>query len=69
MNVDASLKASAQLAEGAQPSMGALNHPAMAPEAVIALDPLAGDAIPDSSAFEVSTCSSPSRETLQQGIL
>lgn len=57
MNVNATLEASAQLAEGGQPGMGALNDPAMAAQAVIALDPLAGDAILDACAFEVSTAS------------
>ncbi|MER0784348.1 hypothetical protein AAA534_16620 [Pseudomonas aeruginosa] len=37
--------------------MRALNRPAMAPEAVIALDPLACDVILDSSTFELRTAS------------
>ena len=55
MNVDVALEAGAQLAKGRQPGMGALDDPAVAPEPVIALDALAGDAILDASAFEVGT--------------
>ncbi|TDN42518.1 hypothetical protein C7389_1493 [Azoarcus indigens] len=57
MNVDAPLEASMQLAECGQPSVGTLNDPAMTPEAVIALDTLACDAIFDASAREVSAAS------------
>jgi len=57
MNVDATLEAGAQLPEGSQPGVSALDHPAVAPEPIIALDASAGDAIFDASALEVSTAS------------
>jgi len=57
MNVDTTLEASTQLAEGRQPRVSALNHPAVAPESIIALDALASDAITDSAAPEVSVAS------------
>lgn len=43
MNVDAALKASTQLAEGSQPGVRALDHPAMTPEPIIALDAAPGN--------------------------
>ncbi|MNY70040.1 hypothetical protein D3C86_2080900 [compost metagenome] len=43
MNIDAVLKASAQLAEGSQPGVRALDHPAITPEPVIALDAASGN--------------------------
>lgn len=55
MNVDATLETGAQLAR--KPGMRALDHPAVAPEPVIALDALAGDAILDTSVLEVGTAS------------
>ena len=54
MNVNAALKAGTQLAEGCQPSVGALNYPPMASESVIALDASAGDTILNTAALEVS---------------
>ena len=57
MNVDATPETGAQLAKGRQPGMRALDHPAVAPEPVIALDALAGDAILDASVLEVGTAS------------
>lgn len=49
MNVNAPLKASAKLAEGCEPGVGALNDPAMAPKPIIALDAFAGDAVLDTA--------------------
>jgi hypothetical protein len=57
MNIDAALESGAQLAEGSQPGVGALDHPAVAPEPIIALDAPAGDAILDPAAFEMGTAS------------
>lgn len=57
MNVNATLEAGAQLAEGSQPGMSALDHPAVPPEPIVALDAPAGDAILDPSAFEMSMAS------------
>lgn len=57
MNVDATLESGTQLAKGSQPGVSALDHPAVAPEPIIALDALAGDAILDASALEMSTAS------------
>lgn len=54
MSLDATLEADAQLAEGSQPGVRALDHPAVAAESVIALDAFAGDAILDAAALEVS---------------
>jgi len=51
--MNASLETHAQLAEGGQPSMRALDHPAMAPESVVALDTPAGDPILDAPAPEM----------------
>lgn len=53
--LDAALETDAQLSEGGQPSMGALDHPAMTPEPIIALDTLAGDAALDAATPEVCT--------------
>ena len=57
MNVDATLESGAQLAEGCQPRVRALDHPAVAPEPIIALDASAGDAILDPAAFEMGAAS------------
>jgi len=57
MNIDATLEACTQLAEGSQPGVSALDDPAVATEPIIALDASAGDAILDASALEVSTAS------------
>jgi len=57
MNVGATLEAGAQLAEGRQPGVSALDHPAVAPEPIIAFDASAGDAILDPAAFEMGTAS------------
>ena len=57
MNVDATLEAGAQLAEGSQPGVSALDHPALAPEPIIVFDASAGDAILDPAAFEMGTAS------------
>lgn len=57
MNVDATLEAGTQLAEGSQPGVRALHHPTVATEPIIALDALAGDTILDASALEVSMAS------------
>jgi hypothetical protein len=54
MNVNAALKAGTQLAEGCQPSVGALNYPPMTSESVIALDASASDTILNAAALEVS---------------
>lgn len=50
VNIDATLKASAQFAKGGEPSMCAFDHPAMAPKLLIALHALAGDAALDALA-------------------
>lgn len=55
MNIDATFKSDAQLAEGGQPGVRALDHPAVAPEPVIALDTSTGDAIPNAAALEMAT--------------
>lgn len=55
MNVNAALEASAQLAEGCEPGVRALDDPAVAPESIIALDTFAGDAVLDTAAFEMGT--------------
>lgn len=57
MNVDAMLESGAQLAEGSQPRVSTLDHPAMATEPIIALDASAGDAILDASALEMGAAS------------
>mgnify|MGYP003617906766 FL=1 len=43
VNIDPAFEASTQLAEGCQPGVCALNHPAMTPEPVIALDATPGN--------------------------
>ena len=53
MNVDAALEAGTQLAEGCQPRVSALNHPAVASESVIALNTSAGNTILDNAALKV----------------
>lgn len=53
MNVNATLEAGTQLAEGSQPGVGALDHPVVAPETIIALNALASDAILDPAALEM----------------
>ena len=57
MNVNTTLEAGAQLAEGSQPGVSALDHPAVTPQPIIALDALAGDAILDASTLEMSMAS------------
>lgn len=57
MNVDAPLEASAQLAEGGQPGVCALDDPAMAPKSVVALNAFAGDAVLDATSLEVRVAS------------
>lgn len=49
MGGDAALEAHPELAEGGQPRMRALDHPAMTAQALLALDALAGDAHPDAT--------------------
>ena len=53
MSLDAALEAHTQLAECCQPSMRSLNHPAVTPEPVIALDAPAGNAILNAMALEM----------------
>lgn len=53
MNVDAALEASTQLAEGSQPGVRALDHPAMTPEPVIALDTTPGNTRRDAQLAQV----------------
>jgi len=53
MSLDAALEAHTQLAEGRQPRMRALDHPSMATEPVVALDPSARDPVLDASALDV----------------
>lgn len=57
MHVDAALESGSQLAKGSEPSMGALDHPPMAPEPVIALDAFAGNTILNTAALEVGAAS------------
>ena len=47
MGRDAALEADPELAEGRQPRMRALDHPAMTAQTLLALDALAGDTHPD----------------------
>lgn len=47
MSVDVALEANAQLAKSSQPGMGALDHPTMAAQPVIAFNPPTGDAVLD----------------------
>ena len=53
MSLDASLEAHTQLAECCQPSVRSLDHPAVAPEPVIALDAPASDAVLNAMALEM----------------
>ena len=53
MNVDAALKANAQLAKSCQPCMGALNDPAVAPQALAALNAAPGDAVCNASGLQM----------------
>jgi hypothetical protein len=53
MNINAALKAGTQLAKGGQPRVRALNHPAVPPKSVIALDASAGDTVPNTETLEV----------------
>ncbi len=53
MDVDAPLEADAQLAHSGEPGMRALDHPAMPPQSVVALDPLASDACGDAPMLEM----------------
>lgn len=53
MSLDGALKAYAQLAEGREPRMCALHHPAVTPEAIIALNASASDAILDAPTLDV----------------
>lgn len=54
MNIDAALKAGAQLAEGCEPGVRALDDPAVAAEPIIAFNSFAGDAFLDTAAFEMN---------------
>ncbi len=53
MSLDAALEAHTQLAECCQPSVRSLDHPAMTPEPVVALDAPAGDAVLNATALEM----------------
>ena len=53
MSLDAALEAHTQLAECCQPSVRSLDHPAVTPEPVIALDAPAGDAVLNATALEM----------------
>lgn len=55
MSQHASLEADAQLAEGAQPCMGALHDPAMESESVVALDTAPGNACGDAQCAQMGT--------------
>lgn len=54
MNVNAALEASAQLAEGSEPRVRALDDPAVATKPIIALYAFAGGTVLDTAAFEMS---------------
>ena len=53
MSLGAAFEADAQLAEGCQPGVRSLHHPAMAPQPVVARDAPAGDAALDTSSPEM----------------
>lgn len=53
MNVDAALKANTQLAEGGQPGVRSLDHPAMTPEPVVAFDAAPGNTRRDAQLAQV----------------
>ncbi len=53
MSLDTALEAHSQFAECCQPGVRSLHHPAMTPEAVIALDAPAGDAVLNATALEM----------------
>jgi hypothetical protein len=53
MNVNAPLKASAQLAEGCEPGVCALDDPAVTPKPIIALNAFAGYVVLDTAASEM----------------
>ena len=53
MGGDAALEADPELAEGRQPRMRALDHPAMTAQTLLALDALAGDARLDAAPTEM----------------
>ena len=53
MSLDAALEAHTQLAECCQPGVRSLDHPAVAPEPVMALDAPAGDAVLNATALEM----------------
>ena len=53
MSLDTALEAHSQFAECCQPGVRSLHHPAMTPEAVIALDAPAGDAVLNATTLEM----------------
>ena len=57
MNVDTTLEARTQRAEGSQSGVSALDHPAVAPQMVMALNALSSDPILDPAAPEASAVS------------
>ncbi len=58
MNVDAALETSTQLAEGGQPGVRALDHPAMTPEPVVAFDDAPGNTRGDPQLAQVKAAAS-----------
>jgi len=53
MDIDATFESDAQLAHACEPSVSAFHDPAMAPQAIVALNSLASDAWRDSRLLEV----------------
>jgi hypothetical protein len=53
MGLDAALESHAQLAKSCQLGMRSLDHPAVAPELVVALDAPTGDAVLNATALEM----------------
>ncbi len=57
MGFDVTFEAYAQLAEGSEPGMGSLDHPAMLAQPVVALDAPSGDSVFDATPLEVLVAS------------
>lgn len=53
MDIDASLEAGAQLAEGGQPSMSPFDNPSVSSKPVVAFDASSSDAVLDAAALEM----------------
>jgi hypothetical protein len=53
VSLDAALEAHTQVLRSGQPGMCSLNHPAVTPEPVIALDALVGDPLPNATTLQM----------------